>query len=112
MRAGRLRRRVRLDLNVPIKNTDGGKVDSWVGQDEVAAEVRQLRGREFMAAREFHSEVTARVIIRYRPDIAVEPLRWRVVTVDVPPEHVYQIEHVVDLDGRFRDLELLCSEVT
>lgn len=112
MRAGRLRRRVALEQNQPTRAPDGGKRDNWISIATAWAEVRNLRGREFLTAKEFHAEVTTRIILRWRRGIDLEPLLWRVKTTDVTPLHTYQVIHVVDLDGRRRDLELLCSEVT
>lgn len=105
MRAGRNRHRVQLEQNTITQAADGGAVETWERQATVWGEVLEIRGREYLTAREVHADLTTVIRIRYRPGI--EPLLWRVKALD----HTYNVEHVVDLAGRRRELELLCNRV-
>ncbi|KPJ83965.1 MAG: hypothetical protein AMS19_02675 [Gemmatimonas sp. SG8_23] len=111
VRIGTLRHRIRLQenrLDSVSRNEIGGKVDNWIDVATVWGEVQELRGREYLASREFHAEITARIFIRYRPGL--EPLRWRAVHDE--SGRTYDIHHVIDRAGRRRTLELLVSLVT
>lgn len=103
---GRLRERVMLEVNTPtVDPVDGAHIDHWTVVDTVWGEVLGLSGREYLSAREVHAEVTVRITIRHRSD--VEPLLWRATVGGV----VYNIQHVVDLAGRRRHLELWVSRI-
>ncbi len=102
--AGRLRHRVTLQQPLKSQDATGAEVLSWSTVTTVWAEVLELRGREYLAEREVHSDVTAKIRIRYRADVTVE---WHVLF----GTHTYDVTHAVDLMGRRRELELMCSEV-
>jgi len=104
MRAGLLRHRVMLQEPIKAQNDVGEEEIVWRDVKEVPAEVLEMRGREYLTAREVHSELTTTIRIRHRTDVTVE---WRVTH----GSRAYDVEHVVDLGGRRRELELLCSEV-
>ena len=104
MRAGKLRHRVMLQEPIKAQNDVGEQEIVWRDIKEVPAEVLELRGREYLSAREAHSELTTKIRIRHRTDVTVE---WRVTH----GTRAYNVEHVVDPTGRRRELELLCSEV-
>ena len=105
-RIGQLRHRATFEvLEASRDPVDGAEVEQWLPAFTTAGELLEFRGREYLAAREVHSEVVAKLTIRYRAEI--DPLRWR-VTVDGT---TYDIEHVVDLAGRRRYLELLLSVI-
>ena len=103
-RAGRLRHRVTIEQSTPVAAADGELIDSWTTVATVWAEVLELRGREYIAAREAHAEVTTKIKLRY---IAGLTPKMRVIF----GAHTYDIAHIVDLQGRTRDLELLCTEI-
>ena len=104
MRAGRLRHRVTLQRKVVTRDAYGGEVITWTDVATVWAAVEPLRGRELEAAAQAGAELSARIVMRYRSDVVPE---WRVAW----DGHVYDIEAVVDVDGRHRTLELRCREV-
>lgn len=104
MRAGRLRHRVTLQRLERERDEVGEERDLWVDVATVPGEYLELRGSEFLRAREIHHDVVAQVRIRYRSDVEPE---WRLVFRDRP----YRIEHVIDLAGKQRELELLVATV-
>lgn len=101
--AGRLRHRITLEEPGTAQTADGGLVAAWTPRATVFAEVLELRGREFIAAREAHASLDVKVRLRYRSD--VRPT-WRVRF----GARVLEIVHAVDVGGRNRLLELMCKE--
>jgi SPP1 family predicted phage head-tail adaptor len=101
--AGRLRHRVTLEEPGTSVGLDGGLLNTWTPVATVFAEVLDLRGREFIAAREAHAELSVKVRIRYRPNVR-PTMRVRFGA------RVLDVVHVVDVGGIFRLLELMCSE--
>jgi len=70
MRAGRLKHRISLEKPVKKQDPDSGEiVDSWQKVADLWAEIAPASVREFVAAQATQSEVTGRIVIRYRPDI-------------------------------------------
>lgn len=104
MNAGKLRHRVTLEEYSPAPEADGGEVPVYYPVATVWAEVLELRGRQYLEAREAHSDITTRIRIRHRTDVRPE---WRVRFGAT----LYRVEHVVDLAGRRRELELLCVAI-
>lgn len=104
MRAGAARRRIELQRNYPTQAADGSRVDDYRTITVVWGELLELRGKEYLAAREAKSETTAKIRIRYRADVRAE---WRAIS----DGRTYDIQHVVDLGGRRRALELMVAEI-
>ena len=104
MRAGRLRHRVTLQTQSEERNSLGEVENTWEDWATVWGGVEPLRGRELMTDERNEAELTTRVIIRYRSGVVPS---MRVVW----GAHTYDIESVIDVDGRGRDLELMCREV-
>ncbi len=109
MRIGKKREQVTLEWWQKGDRTDSGATpEEWQPGGKVWAEVEQLRGRTLFAAQEANAETTARIRIRYRPDIAAatgKTLRLR------HGEVTYQLEgRPIDLGGRRTELELMCHE--
>lgn len=105
IRSGRLRHRVELQEPTVAQNTVGELVTTWTTIATVPAEVLDLRGREYLTAREAHAETTTKITLRYRDDLT---RLWRVKH----GARVFDVEAVVDLQGRRRVLELMCKERT
>jgi SPP1 family predicted phage head-tail adaptor len=106
MHAGRLRHLVTLQENQPtIDPVDGAETDNWVEIQTVWGELRTLSGKEYLASRESHADLTGKIRIRYRAGL--EPLRWRAIVSD----QTYNIEYIGDVDGRRRELELWVSRI-
>jgi len=70
MRAGKLRHRV--TLQSPGRTQDpatGEMIAGWTDVTTVWASIEALSAREFIAAQAAQSEITARVVMRYRPGV-------------------------------------------
>lgn len=69
--AGRLRHRVTIEQKVTTRDPDtGAPITAWqTWAANVAAEVAPLSVKEFLAAQQLQSEVSARITIRYRSGV-------------------------------------------
>lgn len=70
MRAGKLRHKV--TIQAPGQTQDpvtGEMLAGWVDFASCWASVEPLSAREFIAAQAGQSEITARIVIRYRPGV-------------------------------------------
>jgi len=105
MRIGPLRHRVTLQQRATGVDPYGQPVDTWQDVATVWAQVEDLRGREFLEAKQAPgSEVTTRIRMRYRDGVTPD---MRAVHKD----RVLQVVAVLDPDGRATRLELMCAEV-
>ena len=106
--AGRLRHRVRIERPTYAQDpVTGEMVKSWElvpGAESVPAAIEPLSVREFMAAQQMQSEVSARIVIRRRPGIdATMRLVHR--------GKIYNIHGVLpDADSGLEYLTLPCSQ--
>ncbi|MGX5725687.1 phage head closure protein [Metapseudomonas otitidis] len=70
MRAGSLRHRVVIEAPQQDQDPDSGAmVTTWVEWARVWAGIEPLSARDFIAAQAVQSEVTARIVIRYRAGV-------------------------------------------
>nr|AER23953.1 putative head-tail adaptor [Variovorax sp. HH01] len=76
--AGRLRHRVLIERKELARDSNGDVIQDpntgdtqevWVAVAEVYAAIEPLSAREFLAAQAVQSQVTARIVIRHRPDM-------------------------------------------
>lgn len=94
LKAGPLRHRIRLDRPTYVQNTTTGEQTlTWVVVATVWARIEPLSAREFIAAQANQSEITARIVIRYRSDVLPS---WRAVhMVNGVAGKVYNIHGVL-----------------
>lgn len=110
MRIGKHRHRVTLEWWQPAGRTDSGATPTeWAPESsERWAEVEQLRGQALFAAQAASAKTTARIRLRWSPEVAEatgKTLRLR------HGGQVYRIEgRPIDLAGRRRELEIMCHE--
>jgi len=104
MRAGALRHRVTFQEKSVTRNDFNEEVVTWSEVATVWGSVEDLAGREFLEARRAGAQVTTRIRIRYRSDLAPEMrATW--------DGHTYDIEAVMESTGRKRELEVLVTEL-
>jgi SPP1 family predicted phage head-tail adaptor len=104
VRAGTLRHRVTIQEKNVTQNDYGEEVITWDEMDVLWAAVEPLSGREFLEAQRAGAEVTTRIRIRHQDGIVPE---MRVVWGD----HVYDIEAVIAIEERQREIHLMCREI-
>lgn len=105
MQAGRLRYLVTIEEATITQDTTGAPVETWTTFAEVWANIKPLKGRQLFAAKEFHSEITTQIYIRYLEGVLPQ---MRVVWGD----HTYLIDYPpIDIDMRHKEMILLCREI-
>lgn len=68
--AGRLRHRVSLQRNQPTQDPVTGEIkDKWVEYVKSYAAIEPLSARDFIAAQAGQSQVSARIVMRWRSDL-------------------------------------------
>ena len=102
MKSGSLDQRVTLERQAGGVDELGQPLpDEWAALGSCWASVLPLQGREFIAAQAAQSEVTTRVVIRYRPGITPAD---RVVH----DGRIYNIVSVIDVRSGNDELVLMC----
>ena len=108
MQTGRLRHRVTIQEEQITRDTAGGEVIIWANVATVWAEVRGSRAaREGFVSSADQVQAIAAYTVRIRkrspwPDVKNRVL-WNNLTFD--------IQNVIDPDGRGRELHLMCEAV-
>lgn len=106
MRAGELRHRVTIQQKTITQDTYGAEVETWAAVTTVWAKIEDLSGREYFAAQQVPTaQVSTRVTIRWRADVKPEMRA-------LANGRVLDIKAALDPDGRKRELQLMCLEVT
>lgn len=100
MKSGNLDQRITLERQGG-KDELGQPLDEWTPLGACWAAVLPLQGREYIAAQAMQSEVTTRIVIRFRPGITPAD---RVVHEG----RVYNITSVIDTRSQHDRLELMC----
>jgi head-tail adaptor len=93
MKAGLMRRRVRLERPQTLADDFGAPVKSWLTVAEVAAAVDSVSGREFFAGDRELADATWRIVLRALPAGALPEPDWRVV--DVRNGQVFDVRAVL-----------------
>lgn len=109
LRAGKLRHRILLQSPSYSQNgTTGEQTLTWVDEETVSASIEPLSAREFIAAQATQSQISTRIVIRWRDD--VQPT-WRAVhMVNGVAGKVYGIHGVLaDIDSGREYATLPCS---
>lgn len=104
MRAGQYRHRVAIKDKTVTRDSYGGEVITWSTVATVWADIRPIRGREYLEMDQSQADITHRVYLRYRPGI--EP------TMRLEFEsRTFHIESVIRPAERRIGLELICREL-
>ena len=105
MRAGRLDCWVQLKHPVETLDGYGDPVKTWALADAAWAGIEPLKGREFFEAQQVNAELTVRVVLRYRTDVAST---WRVEHEG----HTYEVTAPPLHNRRNDETLLMCRELT
>ncbi len=106
MQAGTLNKRIKISQLVtgsPATDEFGAPNTSWEELDTVWAAVEPISGREFWAQQQVQSEITVKIRIRYRDDVAV----------GMKAEYnnkTYMIKNIIDYQEGHKELLLMCTE--
>jgi SPP1 family predicted phage head-tail adaptor len=103
MRAGRLRHRVVIQDYTESQNTYGEATKNWTDYATVWAAVEPIKGREFWQSQQVNAEIDVKITMRYIT--GVKP-KMRVVS----DSRIFEIEAVINVEERNRELQLLAKE--
>lgn len=108
MRAGELRHRVTIQYLPPedqrARDPFGSVIEEWIDYATVWAAVEPLSGREYFSAQQMNAEVTTNIRIRYLSGVTPSMrVKWG--------ERLYNIQSVINVRERNRELHLMCKEV-
>ena len=108
MRAGSLRQRLQLQiLTGAVDDGMGGKTGgTWTTSATVWGQIDPQHGTERLQAMQMTAEITHAIVIRYRTGITP-----KMRMVRVAGGQVFEIQAVLNIEARNRQLELLCSEI-
>ena len=107
MNAGKLKHHVNIERRSTIKDAHGGDSSSvWhvVGTAYVA--LKPLSGREYFQGQANNSDISHEVTMRYRADI-----NSRDRLVSTTTDRVFNIDSIINVDERNKELKLMCKEV-
>ena len=103
MRAGQLRHRLELQENTPTRNAVGEEVAVWSTIERFYGSIEPLSGREFLNAQASAAEMSHRIRRRYKAGITPDHrIRFG--------ERLFDINVVINIDERSRELEILVKE--
>lgn len=101
--AGQLNQRVILQQRANGVDAAGQPSTTWQDVATVWAKVQPLRGRDFLAAAQAQATFDARVHIRWRAGVvATMRLMWGTQPLEIVGEPI-------NVDGRNREIELMCT---
>lgn len=103
MKAGSLRHKVTIQRVSQTLDSSRQTVDLWTTLADVWAAVEPLTGRELVNAQQIQPDVTHRVRIRHRDDVTA---KMRVLE----GTRQLNIESVLNIEERDRELHLMCRE--
>lgn len=100
------------------KDAEGHLIENWIASDlrTTSAQVRTIRGNEFIMAGANQVKVSARINIRYRKDVedkyyeVGKKLRLNLKKKN-RPDRIFEIEYINNLEEKNIELELIVNEV-
>lgn len=103
-------KRVSFERYKKEQNDFGHWEEGWVTDEEIGgvwAQIRHIRGNEFIMAGAHNVKVTARINIRYRPDILESESDLRINFND----RIFEIIYMNNLEEKNIEIEILANEV-
>lgn len=114
----RFNRLVQFEELSKYQEDEGRWIDGWVDSElgTTFAQIRNIRGNEFIMAGANQVKVSARINMRYRKDVedkyyeVGKKLRLTLKKKN-RPDRVFEIEYINNLEERNIELELIVNEV-
>lgn len=102
MNAGKLRKLITIQQQGISSDEFGAQVITWSTYYIAWADAQPLQGREYFAGQQFQSKVDTKFVLRY---VAGVTPKMRILCNSLP----YDIESVINIDERNRELHIMCS---
>jgi len=103
MRAGRLRHRIEIQQDTPVRNDMGEPVPGWATIHTVWASITPVGGQERFSNNKESAEVSHKIKIRYLAGLS-PAMRIKYGT------RIFDIQNVLNYDERNADMEILALE--
>ncbi|MFA1819007.1 phage head closure protein [Virgibacillus oceani] len=96
-----------------VQNESGHWVDDWVKSDlgTTYAQIRNIRGNEFIMAGAKQAEISARINTRYRKDVEDKYYELGEKLRLTHKNRVFEIEYMNNLEERNAEFEFIVNEV-
>ena len=104
MRAGLLRCRITIEAAAETQGSDGSILTTWETFASAWASIEPLIGREYFAQQREQATVSHKIRMRYQPGITHRGMRVTWGT------RLFEIESVLNVGERDREIVLMCSE--
>jgi len=104
MRTSTLRHKVEIQELIETQDAIGNQMYEWAKVGEAWAAIEPLKGEEYFAAATVQAKVSHRVTMR-PPGVEITPVN-RIVF----GSRTLEIESVINVEERSRELQLLCVE--
>lgn len=112
MRSGGMRHRVTIQEVTESRDSYGETTESWGTFAVRWASIEPIAGREYFQAKQENSEVDVRIRMRWDEEVADINTKMRVVySLPTGDERIFDIEAVLNLRERNREVVLMCREV-
>ena len=108
MRAGTLRLLATFKRQSETQDAAGQRVDTWTSLGTARVSVRPIAGKEYFNASGERAEVTHELHIRYDSDLSSLAPRDRAYI----GSRIFDIQSVINLFERNREMKLMCTEHT
>jgi SPP1 family predicted phage head-tail adaptor len=100
---GRLRQRVQLQRRTTVTDERGGSADVWTTYACTWADVRPVRGRDFVAAAQPQATFDCMVVMRWRTDVLpADRVLWGAQPLEV-------VGQPINVQGLGVAMELMCT---
>lgn len=100
--SGRLRNKIDIYGKKTITTSIGSDKEVWQKIKTVYAEIRPLRGKEYLESVQLEHSISYKITIRYTKIDETNYIKY--------DNRYFNIESVIDVENRHRDIELMCSE--
>lgn len=113
MRAGSLRRRVKIQVRSSSQDSYGQALSTWTDVlTDVPASLEPLAGREREIAHAIHPGVDTRITLRYHAQLASPSLAasYRVAYDNAGVTRLFNVAAVMNLEERNRTIEMMATE--
>ncbi len=107
------RNRLQFEELSRYQNEDSHWIEEWIDSDlgKVYAQIRNIRGNEFIMAGANQVKVSARINIRYRKDIEEKYFELGKKLRLAFGQRIFEIVYINNLEERNIELEILVNEV-
>lgn len=103
MKAGSLRHKITIQENAALNDAAGSQKPVWVDVYSVYAAIKPLSGRELIVSQAENSEISVRIVIRYRAGITASMrivYQNTIYAIVAPP---------INTDMRSTELQIMCA---